>query len=70
MRKIGFDLLEETLKESGDDAAERLAVFYVCLGLGFSGIYFQQPEFLRHDLERGTYEGGADPRRMSYVVGW
>jgi type VI protein secretion system component VasF len=42
-----FDLLDETLKENSDDAAERLAVFYICVGLGFTGIYFKQPEFLR-----------------------
>lgn len=45
-----FDLLDETLKENGDDAAERLAVFYICIGLGFSGIYFKQPEFLRKTM--------------------
>lgn len=45
-----FDLLDETLKENGEDAAERLAVFYICIGLGFSGIYFKQPEFLRKTM--------------------
>ena len=45
-----FDLLDETIKESGEDAAERLAVFYVCIGLGFTGIYFKQPEFLRKTM--------------------
>jgi type VI protein secretion system component VasF len=45
-----FDLLDETLKENGEDAAERLAVFYVCIGLGFTGIYFKQPEFLRKTM--------------------
>ena len=45
-----FDLLDETLKESGDDAAERLAVFYTCIGLGFTGIYLSQPEFLRKTM--------------------
>lgn len=45
-----FDLLEETMKESGEDAAERLAVFYTCIGLGFTGIYFRQPEFLRKTM--------------------
>jgi type VI protein secretion system component VasF len=45
-----FDMLEETTKESGDDATERLAVFYLCLGLGFTGIYFKQPEFLRKTM--------------------
>jgi type VI protein secretion system component VasF len=45
-----FDLLDETLKENGEDAAERLAVFYACIGLGFTGIYFKQPEFLRKTM--------------------
>jgi type VI protein secretion system component VasF len=45
-----FDLLDETLKESGEAAAERLAVFYVCIGLGFTGIYFKQPELLRKTM--------------------
>jgi type VI protein secretion system component VasF len=45
-----FDLLEETLKEQNDEASERLAVFYACLGLGFTGIYFRQPEYLRKTM--------------------
>jgi type VI protein secretion system component VasF len=45
-----FDLLDETLKDNSEDAAERLAVFYTCIGLGFSGIYFKQPEFLRKTM--------------------
>ena len=45
-----FDLLDETLKDPGEDAAERLAVFYICIGLGFTGIYFKQPEFLRKTM--------------------
>ena len=45
-----FDLVDETLKENGDDASERLAVFYICIGLGFTGIYFKQPEFLRKTM--------------------
>jgi type VI protein secretion system component VasF len=45
-----FDLLDETLADNSDDAAERLAVFYTCIGLGFSGIYFKQPELLRKTM--------------------
>src|SRR5207302_747457 len=45
-----FDLLDETMRESGEEASERLAVFYTCVGLGFSGIYFKQPEFLRKTM--------------------
>jgi len=42
-----FDLLEQTLQDPGPEASERLAVYYVCLGLGFTGVYFGQPEQLR-----------------------
>jgi type VI secretion system protein ImpK len=45
-----FDLLEETMKDSSEDASERLAVYYNCIGLGFSGIYFKQPEYLRKTM--------------------
>ncbi len=42
-----FDLVEEDLKDQSDEASERLAVFYTCLGLGFVGIHFRQPELLQ-----------------------
>jgi type VI secretion system protein ImpK len=45
-----FDLLEEDLKDQSEEASERLAVYYVCIGLGFSGIYFRQPELLRKTM--------------------
>jgi len=45
-----FDLLEETLNDSSEDASERLAVYYSCIGLGFAGIYFKQPEYLRKTM--------------------
>ena len=45
-----FDLLDETLKETGPEADERLAIFYTCLGLGFTGWYAGQPEYLRKKM--------------------
>ena len=45
-----FDLFDETLREQGDDATERLAVFYTCIGLGFTGWYAGQPEYLRKKM--------------------
>ena len=45
-----FDIVDETLKDPSEDAAERLAVLYLCIGLGFTGIYFRQPEFLRKTM--------------------
>ena len=46
-----FDLLEETLKDKSPSAIGRLAVFYVCIGLGFSGWYTGQPEYLRRKMK-------------------
>jgi type IV/VI secretion system ImpK/VasF family protein len=45
-----FDLLAQTQAETGEAADERLAIFYTCLGLGFSGWYVGQPEFLRRTM--------------------
>lgn len=42
-----FELLEETQDDPSQAATERLAVFYTCLGLGFTGWYAGQPEVLR-----------------------
>jgi type IV/VI secretion system ImpK/VasF family protein len=47
-----FDFVEEDLKDTSDEAVERLAVYYVCLGLGFSGMYVAQPEKIRQYVER------------------
>lgn len=46
-----FDLLEETLKDKSPTANERLAVYYTCMGLGFTGWYTGQPEYLRRKMK-------------------
>jgi type VI protein secretion system component VasF len=45
-----FDLLDETLADPGEQATERLTVFYICLGLGFSGWYANKPEHLQRKM--------------------
>ena len=45
-----FDLLDETLRDTTREATERLSVFYTCLGLGFTGSYAGQPEYLRRKM--------------------
>lgn len=45
-----FELLEETMHDSSEEASERLAVFYTCIGLGFCGMYVGQPEYLRKTM--------------------
>lgn len=42
-----YEMLDETLADKSEAATERLAVYYMCLGLGFTGWYSGQPEFLR-----------------------
>jgi type VI protein secretion system component VasF len=46
-----FDLLEETLKDKSPSANQRLAVYYTCIGLGFTGWYTSQPEYLRRKMK-------------------
>ncbi|MCI0365045.1 MAG: DotU family type IV/VI secretion system protein [Phycisphaerales bacterium] len=45
-----FDLLDEALADRSHGASERLQVFYTCLGLGFTGFYAGQPEYLRRKM--------------------
>lgn len=42
-----FDLLDAELADPGNAATERLAIFYTCLGLGFTGVYTGLPEDIR-----------------------
>ena len=45
-----FDMLDETLRDNSLEATQRLSVFYTCLGLGFTGFYAGQPEYLRRKM--------------------
>ena len=47
-----FDIIDENLAQQGADAEERLAVFYTCIGLGFTGWYQLQPEYLRKKMRQ------------------
>jgi type VI protein secretion system component VasF len=42
-----FDIVEETLRDKSAEATERLAVYFQCLGLGFTGAFPNQVELLR-----------------------
>ena len=45
-----FDFLERAIGDNQPDEAEILAFSYICLGLGFTGVYFGQPELLRQKM--------------------
>ena len=47
-----FDFLDQDLTDTSEEAAERLAIYYVCLGLGFMGMYQAQPEQIRTYIEK------------------
>lgn len=47
-----FDFLDQDLTDTSEEAAERLAIYYVCLGLGFLGMYQAQPEQIRQYMEK------------------
>ena len=63
-----FDLLDETFRDTSDEATERLIIFYTCIGLGFTGFYFSQPEYLRKKMQdillriRGHIEADSNAR--------
>ncbi|MEE8576821.1 MAG: DotU family type IV/VI secretion system protein, partial [candidate division Zixibacteria bacterium] len=42
-----FDLLDAELADPSDLAAQRLVIFYTCLGLGFTGVYTGQVESIQ-----------------------
>ncbi|MBN1670877.1 MAG: DotU family type IV/VI secretion system protein, partial [Kiritimatiellae bacterium] len=46
-----YDLLDETLADASEAAAERLVIFYTCIGLGFTGWYAGQPEYLERKMK-------------------
>lgn len=47
-----FDFLDQDLKDTSEEAVERLAVYYACLGLGFMGMYQGQSEQIRQYMEQ------------------
>jgi type VI secretion system protein ImpK len=63
-----FDLLDETMNDPGSEATERLVIFYICMGLGFTGWYANQPEYLRRKMETLAKRiGVADLERAARI---
>lgn len=64
-----FDLLDSELADPSKAATERLAVYYTCLGLGFTGIYFDEPEMIRKLMARisARISGMTDGGQNSYL---
>ena len=46
-----FNLLDETLKDRSEAATERIGIYYTCMGLGFTGWFTGQPEYLRGKMK-------------------
>lgn len=45
-----FDIVEDTLRDKSAEASERLGIYYVCFGLGFTGAFGSQVELLRKTM--------------------
>jgi type VI secretion system protein ImpK len=50
-----FDMLDECLAEATEEATERLAVYFTCLGLGFTGKYSGDPLQIDTRIQRITH---------------
>jgi type VI secretion system protein ImpK len=61
-----FDLLDETLSDQSPEATERLVIYFVCMGLGFTGWYAGQPEYLRRKMETVAKRIGV--QNLEYVA--
>lgn len=63
-----FELLEETLRQHDEAANDRLAVYYTCMGLGFTGIHTGRQSYLRQKMEecwsrlRGIWDASSSTR--------
>jgi len=56
-----FDTLEEAIMDRSQGSEDVLAFYYVCLGLGFTGFYMHDEDFIRQKLEE------IMPRIRSYL---
>ena len=45
-----WDMLEEALRDPTDNATQKLSVYYTCIGLGFTGLYTGQPEYVKRKM--------------------
>ncbi|UCC98189.1 MAG: DotU family type IV/VI secretion system protein [Phycisphaerales bacterium] len=64
-----FDLLDADLADPSDSATQRLAVFYTCLGLGFTGVYTGQLESIQRLISQisARISGLMDADKKSYI---
>ena len=62
-----LEIVEETLRDKSQEATERLAVYYVCFGLGFTGAFGTQIELFRKIMNdiAPRIEGMIDMNRLS-----
>lgn len=64
-----FDLLDEELVDTSDAATQRLAIYYTCMGLGFTGVYTGQPESIQRLMSKisARISGMMDADEKSYI---
>lgn len=64
-----FDLLDEELVDMSGAATQRLAVYYTCICLGFTGVYTGQPDSIERLVAKisARVSGMIDADEKSYV---
>jgi len=64
-----FDLLDAELVDTSDAATQRLAIYYTCLGLGFTGVYTGQPESIKRLMSKisARISGMMDADEKAYI---
>lgn len=45
-----FEMLDQHLQDGSAGATERLEIFYICIGLGFTGWYLTDPDYLEKKM--------------------
>jgi type VI protein secretion system component VasF len=64
-----FELLQKNLDDSSNTATERLAIFYTCLGLGFTGVHTGQNKIIQKLMAKisARISGMIDADENSYI---
>lgn len=47
-----FDMMEEVEADPSDEASECLAIYFSCIGLGFTGFYEDNTDFLKKKMDK------------------
>lgn len=64
-----FDMLDAELADPGENATQRLLIYYTCIGLGFTGVYTGQMESIQRLMSKISVRisGMIDADKKSFI---